>query len=435
MSGAILCLLAWSLSGQARKPPVPAESAVPWPIESLAVTGNQHYSTQQILAVAGLKAGQRALPKDFEAARDRLAATGVFERIDFRYGSALSGKGYAVSFEVFEAGPWFPVAFEGLPAPAEQLKEALRRSDPLFGDQIPATEQILQRYARTIEEHLASLGRKEKVAGRLLPGDTGELAVVFQPAATPPVVALVKFSGNQVIPTAALAKAISGVAVGMPYKEARFRQFLEINVRPLYEARGRVRVAFPEIQTEKAKDVNGLVVTVKVEEGVSYNIGEVRLEGPGIAAEELKKIADLNADDVANFDEVRAALGRLERRYQREGYMRAAARLERAINDQRKTVDLAIRVEAGPQYVFGKLAIEGLDIHGEDAVRKLWGLKEGQRFNADYPGYFLERIREEALFDNLGKTRAVLEQDDENHTVNVKLMFAAPEKPKKPKTP
>jgi outer membrane protein assembly factor BamA len=269
----------------------------------------------------------------------------------------------------------------------------------------------------------------------VLSTDAGETAVVFLPAAPPPVVALVRFTGNEVVPTSALVNAISGVAVGVPYKEARFRQFLDTNLRPLYEARGRLRVAFREITTEAAKDVQGLVVTVRVEEGPSYNLGKVRAESPVMGPEELERIADLRSGDVANFELVQAALARVERSHRREGYMKAAARVERALDDPHRSVDLVIRVEPGPQYVMGTLAIEGLDIHGEDAVRKLWALKEGQRFNADYPDYFLEQMREQGVFDNLGKTKAVLAQDDEARRVDVKLIFAGQEKPKKLRQP
>ena len=66
-----------------------------------------------------------------------------------------------------------------------------------------------------------------------------------------------------------------------------------------------------------------------------------------------------------------------------------------------------------------------LDLHAEAAIRKLWALQEGKRFNAEYPEHFLERIREDAVFENLGKTRAALETNDETRTVDVKLLFGA----------
>jgi outer membrane protein insertion porin family len=148
--------------------PVPqARVTDAWPIQVLEVTGNQNYSQEQILAVAGLRPGQIATPKDFEAARDRLAATGAFQadRVSLRT-CAGSGKAYAVSFHVVEAGPFFPVRFEDLPLTEEEIKAHLRALDPLFGERIPATEDVLARYAAPIEELL----EKARAAGRRCAG-------------------------------------------------------------------------------------------------------------------------------------------------------------------------------------------------------------------------------------------------------------------------
>ena len=50
-------------------------------MEALTVEGNRNYTREQVLAVAGLKVGQLAGKPEFEAARDRLTATGVFETV------------------------------------------------------------------------------------------------------------------------------------------------------------------------------------------------------------------------------------------------------------------------------------------------------------------------------------------------------------------
>jgi len=103
--------------------------------------------------------------------------------------------------------------------------------------------------------------------------------------------------------------------------------------------------------------------------------------------------------------------------------MRVDTRVERQLNEKRKTVDLTVHLEEGPQFHFGKLIIEGLDIHGEAAIRKLWAMKAGKPFDADYPDYFLKRVAEDNIFDNLTRTRAALKVDEENRLVDVNLSF------------
>ncbi len=401
----------------------PSRSQDAWPIRTIEITGNRNYSVEQILAVAGLRSGQIAGPKDFEAARDRLAATGAFETIEFRFGPAPGGNAYAVSFHVVEAGPFFPVRFEDLPVPDEEIKAHLRALDPLFSDRIPATEDVLARYARAIEQLLERKGRPERVRGGLSAEGAEPLAVVFRPATPRPVIAEVRFTGNQILPATTLQRAIHAVAVGVPYSEKTFRQLLETNIRPLYEARGRVRVDFERIEVRPAEGIKGVVVTVHVREGEAYKLGVVRVEGGPLEENEMLRVADLKPGDLFDGARVRAAAERLQQRLRREGYMRARVESEPRVRDNERAVDVAFRVQAGPRYLFGKLAIRGLDLIAEAAIRRLWTLKPGQPFNADYPEYFLARIRQEGVLENLRKASVELETDDEQRTVNVTLVF------------
>ncbi len=402
-----------------------------WPIETISIKGNREYSREQILAAAGLKLGQMVSAKDVEAAQQRLLATGVFDEVGVKFGPAPGGKGYAVSFELAEAGPLFPVRFEDLPASREELTQVLKQSDPFFGPKIPATQAIVNRYAKVIEDHLAG---KDKVMGTLAPDDSGQVTVVFKSATPLPAISRVRFSGNDVLPATALENAINAVAIGLPYSEKRFRQLLDDNIRPLYDARGRVRVSFPEIKSEKDKDVSGVVLSVKVSEGPSFALGEVAVTGTGVPSAELLKIANLKKGDLFNIEQIQAAAGRIEKRVRRDGFMAVKSNVERRVNDQAKTVDLTVRIIEGPRYLFGRLKIDGLDVIGEPAIRKMWSIKPGAPFNADYPDYFLSRVKEDGVLDNLGDTKAIVKANETAKTVDVTLVFSGEAKPK-PKSP
>ena len=417
-----LLLCAPAVAQQQQKKAAPQK----WPIESLTVEGLKNYSQSQALAVAGLKVGQIAGTQDFEAARDRLLATGVFETAGYRFAPAVGSGGYAASFQVVEVEPVYPVRIEGLSAPDAEVAAWLHQKDPFFGPKIAATEAILKRDAAAIEEYLSSKGRHEKIEGKVVADSPEQFVIVFRPATGAPKVAEVRLRGNTVVPSTVLLANFAGVAYGTVYSEAGFRQLLDASVRPIYDARGRIRVAFPKLETEKAKDVEGLVVTVTVNEGDSYDLGEVRLEGESpVPAKELLKIGGFKSGDLANFDDVTAGLDRMKKRLRREGYMRASLQAERHIDDKKKVVDLSIRPELGPQFLFGTLTIEGLDIHGEAAMRKMWGIKEGKPFDGDYPDYFLQQIREQGLFDDLGPTRSASKVDEPTHVVDVTLNFQA----------
>lgn len=249
-----------------------------------------------------------------------------------------------------------------------------------------------------------------------------------------PQIAEVHFTGNSVLPAAPLMRALGDVAIGAAYSETTVRLMLDSSVRPLYDARGRIRVKFPKITTSPANEVDGVVVTVAVEEGESYSLGNVTFAGATRQeAADAQRIANIKSADVANFDDVNAGLDKILARFRSKGYLNAAGHVDRAIDDQKHQVDISIVLEPGALYTMGKLEIAGLDLLTEPVIRKMWGIRAGGAFDPDYPDSFLKDVRDQQLFDNLGKTTAVKDIDEKTHTVNVKLTFggAGPDDQKK----
>ena len=121
-----------------------------FPFEILRVQGNSHIPAEKILAVAGLKLGALVEKTDFDAARARLLATGAFNSVAYEYKPAASHKGYDGVFEVVEVDQLFPYRFEDLPVSEEILRAELRKREPLLGDHIPGTPEVLTRYAKAI---------------------------------------------------------------------------------------------------------------------------------------------------------------------------------------------------------------------------------------------------------------------------------------------
>ena len=157
-------------------------------------------------------------------------------------------------------------------------------------------------------------------------------------------------------------------------------------------------------------------------------MGKVEIAGASpIEPRALLKEGDFKTGDVANFDRVNEGLERMRKAVRRGGYLRVKITSDRNIDDARKAVDVAVRIEPGAQYLMGKLHIVGLDLVGEAEVLRIWTLKEGKPFNADYPEYFLQQVKEQGLFDGLGKTRAANTVDEQNHIVDVTLYFGAAE--------
>jgi len=390
---------------------------------SFTVSGNENYTREQILTLSGLKIGQTVTKADFDAARDRLVESGAFLNVSYTFKPAEKGNGYSAELTVVEVSPLYAWRFEDLPISNDELTAFLRKKDPLFGPKIAGTKEAVEKYTRWVTEYMASKNYHEPITGKLTSDNPPELIVLFRPSIPRPSVAHVKFTGAAVIPISTLQNVMSDVGRGAVYSETLFRQLLDNNIRPLYEAKGYMRVAFPNITTEPDPSVKGIDVTVQVVEGPVYKLKAVHVQVPGGKEAELVKIADLRTNQPANFDDVKAARARLDDEMRRVGYMQVSTTATRQYDDNAKTVDVTFHVETGPQFTFAKLTIVGLDLETEPVIRKMWGLKEGKPFNVDYPSHFLNRVKEDGVFENLKTTHSENKVNPDDHTVEVTLYF------------
>ncbi len=415
---------------------LPAQDQRKYPLRAVAIVGAENFDQASIEALAGLELGAPAGKEDFDRALSNLDNAGVFETIQYRY--EPQGDGYKVTFTVQEVQQLYLVRLEGFETPAEKLLALLRERVPLFSARVPSTGTMALRIGNTLQQHWTEAGNESKIIGRLAPIEGGELAMLFQPETELQTIAFVTFEGSQAIHPLELQRIFNPTAMGEAYSKARLMELLHFNVRPLFEGKGRMNVKFEEASVEPDPGSAGLLVKVGVDDGPLYTYGEVRKpEAFGLPEDVVEKIFRFDPGDPVDMKLARDAQAELDERYRRNGFLRADTKLESNVDHEAKTVDLVWSVTPGPQYTLRKLVIEGLDILSEPAVRKRWGMQLGDPFDAAYPGYFLDRIRAEQMFDNLENTKWRREIDETTKTVEVTLLFEGKKREKSgiPNTP
>jgi len=405
-----------------------------FPIDSILIEGNRILPAAGITAASGLKVGQTGSGPIFDAARDRLLATGYFDTVAYQYKPAANG-GYVVTFDVQEIETMYPIRVEGLPATTDEVAAFLKTRDPLFIGKMPGTQAVIRRTTAEIEQLLEGKGHAEKVTGKMIVTAPERFEVQFTPRTGLAVVSEVSFEGNKAISGPDLHNKISEVAFGQPFTENGFRMLLQSQIIPLYEAKGYMKVSFPKITSSPSNDVTGVDVKVSVDEGTEYKLVRVAVAGRSQSeSAKILKTAKLPQMTIANFEQVKEAAKRVQESMRHQGYLDARVTTDKKVDDEKKTVEFFLVVDAGEAYTFGALAVNGLGLDGEAAIRKLWSIKPGDAFPDGYPDYFLGKVKEEGLFDNLGATTAQKKINPDTHVVDVTLDFkGAPQKPKKPR--
>jgi outer membrane protein insertion porin family len=414
-------LLAFSLLGTLALA-APPDS---FPLRALHVRGNKNLTEASILSVTGLTLSQKVGKTELDAAKDKLIATGMFETVAFQFEPGPDGQCCAANYDVVEITALFPIQFENIPEPTPDIEKFLKDNVPLFEPTLPGTTQVIDYYARMIERYLAMKNHAGSVLGSLVQTGKNDFKITFRMNVSLPAISNVTFTGNKAIPSVKLQNAMNDVAYGQPFSRDGFRLLLENQIKPLYDALGMIRVKFPEFTTEPDPRVKGVAVHVTVEEGGVYKLEKVTITG---ADRDYVNTSQIRTGVIVNFDDVKKGLERVVTQLRKEGYMHVEGDTDRKIDDEAKTVSVNLAIERGDQYTFGKLTIEGLDLNGEPAVRKLWGVASGKPFNATYPQHFLDRIREDGIFDGLGTTKATTQIDEKKHIVDVTLIFGPAKK-------
>jgi outer membrane protein assembly factor BamA len=406
------------------KAAAPAKTGGP-AIETLQFEGASRLSEAELTRLSGIKRGDAPTKEVFEAAKDRLLATGCVETVSWRYGPSAAGTGYAAVIAITEADQFIPWSIDRLPLTEGEFAAAASEEIPCFGKDIPTYERYLNRATALVQKLLNAKGVKEEATAKVGLVDGKTIAVVFQPKTPPPNIYDVQFTGNKAVPGPDLRKPLAQAAIGMPYNENLFRQLLDNQTKPIYETIGRLTVKFPSVKVVPAAqpEVKGVLVIVEVDEGPVYTMEEVKVEGAPMEEAEIEKLAQFERGKTVNYTNLGLAMERVLGELRNRGYLRAAYKALRSIDEEKKTTTMTIQVDPGGQFTMGRLIIVGLDVITEPAIRKLWIMEAGKPYRKDYPEFFLNQVRTRGVLDFLGETKADEKVDEAARRVDVTLTF------------
>lgn len=417
LAGVTLTLLAQPPDAPKHREPPPGA------LRSISVTGNTTYASDAIAAASGLKVGERVTAAQIEQARQRLQEIQLFNSVAFEYRTTPGPKlQYDVKFTVIENPQLFPMRFERLGDP-EDIRTYLKEHVVLYNDRIPGTDASLQRYKAAVQAFVAQKQPDIKVRASISNDDPKELAVLFTPNVSAPTISQVEISGNEAVDSGSILRAVNEVAIGVPLSEMRLKMILDGAIKPVYAAKGYAAVSFPKVEVEPAKTNSGVIVKVQIKDGPQFKFGNVRFRGKGVEEDEIRSAITFKPGQVFNSDQMDNFRLELMHRMKRRGLLDASIVNETQVDDAKKAVNVTYNIVAGEPYTFSKLDVQGLDITTQPAIEKLWGEKKGQNFNPEYPDFFLKRVQEQGLFDNLADTSSDYTADSATHSVVVHLYF------------
>ena len=406
---------------------VVSQAAAPLVIDGIDVLGVRRYAATEVVKVSGVARGQTLSVADLDVAVNRMAATGLFTQVAYRYATRAGRT--TVTFEVGEPEWTMPVEFDNFVwFSDEALIAAMREKVPSFDGTAPVLDGFSDLLTRELQQFLKSKSIEGTVT--FLPQGTLGKEIdryTFKVANPAPKLCSLSFAGALAIKEADL-KAAVGLGSNADHSVSFLRSVSQGTLTNLYRQRGYWRAGFgsPRATFVQGEPCSGAAVTIAVDEGAAYTLDRNEWTGNAVlSASQLDQLVPLARGAAAGIGLIEDGERRIRRAYGAQGHILQRMSYETRLDDAQKTAVLVFTVDEGPQFRMGTLSFPGLDAAGAAALTKEWRLKPGDVYNASYPEKFAVDAIRPRLRPGTKPPNFRFGVDQDKHLVNVEIVVGS----------
>jgi outer membrane protein assembly factor BamA len=396
----------------------------PLQVAAITVDGERRYKPAEVVQSSGLTPGRQVTPAELAAALQRMAATGLYKSVNYRYVTAAGRT--TIILEIEEADWTMPVEFDNFVwFKDEELAQALRGSVFSFDGKVPINAGIPE----LIMSELQKLLKAKNLPGEVefYPQGTikGQiLAYVFRVKDAGLKLCALKFPGAAVIKESDLAERLG--TVGSDYSRSYLTNASKGTLTDMYHQRGRWRatLSVPVASVTNDAGCQGVTAAITVDEGLEYAWNAPVWAGNAVlATRELDDLLAIKVGNAAGVAQVNEGLLRIKNVYQKQGYLQYSAALTPKLDDASRRATPVIAVTEGPQFRFGTLELVGLSAADSETLRKGWKLKTNDIFDASYPSDYVSKELRPRLKSGTPFPAMQTQVDEQNRLVNVRIVF------------
>jgi outer membrane protein insertion porin family len=215
-----------------------------------------------------------------------------------------------------------------------------------------------------------------------------------------------------------LISFITGTGV---YQRETLRNDLR-RLEAFYQTRGFLRSEISEPDVRVDPQAKGIFITIAIKEQEQYRVGRLRVEGDDLfSAAELKNTMKLQEGEIFDRSQLANDILRLTDLYTERGYAFADIVPLTNIDQERRLVNVDVRIDRGPQVRVGRILIVGNEITRDKVIRREIRLNEGDLFDSSKLRRSRQRLGNLGFFEEVKlDTRRRPEEDLVDLEVRVK---------------
>jgi outer membrane protein insertion porin family len=185
------------------------------------------------------------------------------------------------------------------------------------------------------------------------------------------------------------------------YKKDRMDQDVE-KIRDLYFNNGYIKVAVGEPKIKLTDNKKGMVITIPISEGDQFKISSVQFSGNKVFGNDVinKKIT-LLPNTPFSKGQLRKDILSISELYSENGYAVATITPDLIPDENKKLVEVHLKIDEGDRYKIGKIEISGNIKTRDKVIRREVRLDEGDIFNSKLLKRSYERINNLNFFETV----------------------------------
>ena len=350
--------------------------------------GFQSVSEELVLSNIQLRAGMDYNAALVDQSIRTLYATGLFEFVEVRVEDAVKNS-VNVIFEVIPKYTIEQIVYEGNQTYSKD--RLLNKSELQVG--VPLDEYQVSEAASKIKDFYIKKGYTDVMVDYRIQRDetTGEATILFDINEGNNIrIKSLSFEGNEVFEGSKLTKVLetkkrnwlSWLTGSGRFDEMQFKEDLEL-LRMFYRSRGYLDVVVEEDAVVlDFKTERDLHITVSIEEGEQYFMGNISVENATIfTSEELLSAVEISTGDPFSPEAIDRAASDVRDYYTSRGYLNTNVRVERMPNMNTRAIDIVFSLRESEKFYVESINVEGNTITKTRVIVRELALKPGDVFD------------------------------------------------------
>lgn len=396
-------------------------------IKNIEITGNRKIEKDAIVAKLTSKVNEEYSAKHIREDVEALFKLGYFN--DIEVDRSVAGKDVSLTYKVLEKPSIAEIAYEGNnEIKSDDIAEAAGIK-PYQLLNMPKIKEAVEKVQKLYEDKGFFLAKVEAEVEIITKDETVRL--IFKVRENDKVkVKKITFLGNKHLTERELKTKMltqeggffSAMSGSGQYKQEMFERDVQI-LRFAYYNQGYVQAKVDRPQVTVTPDKKNIYITIHIEEGEQYSVGDVDFAGDILfPKEELYSAIQIDKNGVFAYDVLQKDISELTAKYGDLGYAYANVIPRTRFNDKERKVDLVFEFDKGSKVYFGKFNVIGNSKTRDKVVRRELKVHEGELYNETRRRQSLENIQRLGFFEEVNFKTSVDPVHNEimNVDINVK---------------